>query len=45
MNKEHPNHAKDGCQLNGKIYRQMPLNPFYEKNLSLNSVGLNTATA
>jgi protein gp37 len=23
--KKHPNHAKGGCQLNGQLYRQMPL--------------------
>lgn len=25
IEQEHPNHAKGGCQLNGKIYREMPL--------------------
>ena len=24
LNKNHPNHAKGGCELNGKIYREMP---------------------
>lgn len=25
INVEHPNHAKGGCELNGKIYREMPI--------------------
>ena len=25
--KEHPHHAKGGCQLNGNLYRQMPTSP------------------
>lgn len=33
INKKHPQHAKGGCEINGKIYREMPkrLNAFKKK--------------
>jgi protein gp37 len=31
INASHPNHAKGGCQINGKIYRAMPVRERYIK--------------
>ncbi len=35
IKKEHPEHAKGGCQLNGKVYKNMPTLAFQQAQTSL----------